>query len=91
MLARTCQALGRANTPARCLARSNEIGAAKSEKVVLQPLHGIALFPPFIFDVLGCAPESIRHEHVALAYIAGEPLHMFPKTISEHFIPLRLP
>jgi hypothetical protein len=44
--------------------------------------------PPFIFDVLGCALEGIRHEHIALAYIAGEPLHMFPKTVSEHFITL---
>jgi hypothetical protein len=60
----------------------DEICAADSGNIVLQPLDAIVLFPPFILDISACALEGVRHEHVALAYVSGEPLEMLPKAVT---------
>jgi hypothetical protein len=76
------QYFGLASTALAC---SDEIGAANSENVVVQPQRGIALLPPFIFDVSGCTLEGIRHEHIALAYISGKPLDVSAKARERFF------
>jgi hypothetical protein len=79
------QYFGLASVPLAC---GNEICATNPGNIVLQPLDSIVLFALFILNVSDCALESIPDEEVALAYIAGKPLNMFPKMMSEHFIML---